>query len=314
MSNGTPGYRPRSLFLPLLMVLIGTLFLFRTMGWISFPGFWSLFAHYWPLLLILWGVVKLVEHMWARQKGLPTPGIGAGGVVFLIFFILFGMATTKAAGINWRGMGIDMDDVNIVDPFNVMGASHEFTENFSQDMKTGTQVRVLVAHGSVSVTSSPDGQAHAFVHKYLRAYSDDEAGKTNEASHPKLVQQGDLWLLDLTGGAYTQGRFDLDLQLPPALPISISTSHGDLHVTQRTGDVTLDSSHGDLTAEDVKGNVSMRPRHGDVTVKTSTCRISKAPWFLPAPTWARFSFRTSISRCVSIQRAPTCRWRSCQVT
>src|SRR5258708_17449822 len=138
MSNGTPGYRPSSFFLPFLMVLIGTLFLFRTMGWISFPGFWSLFAHYWPLLLILWGVVKLAEHMYARQKGLPAPGIGAGGVVFLVFFILFGLTVSKAAGVNWRGMGIDVDDVNIVDPFNMLGASHEFTENFSPDLKAGT--------------------------------------------------------------------------------------------------------------------------------------------------------------------------------
>src|SRR5258708_17952475 len=218
MSNGTPGYRPRSLFLPLLMVLIGTLILFRTMGWISFSGFWSLFAHYWPLLLVVWGVVKLVEHMWARQKGLPTPGIGAGGVVFLLIFVLFGRAVPKATSINWRGMGINVDDVNIVDPFNMLGASHEFTENFSQDMKTGTQVRVVVAHGSVSVTSSPDGQAHAFVHKYVRAHSDEEAGKTNDASHPKMLHEGDLCLVDLTVDTYSQRRFDLDLQRPPPRP------------------------------------------------------------------------------------------------
>jgi len=255
------------------MVLIGTYALFTTMGWGHLPGFWITFAHYWPLLLILWGVVKLAEHIWARQKGFPARGIGAGGVVFLVFFVLIGMAVTGASGVNWRGMGIDVDDVNF-DPFNAFGASHEFTENFSQDMKTGTQVRVVVAHGSVSVTSSPDGQSHAFVHKYLRAFSDEEAGKTNEASHPKMVQQGDLWLLDLTGGPYSQGRFDLDLQLPPALPVTLSTSRGDLHVTQRTGDVTLDSSHGDLTAEDVKANVSLRPHRGDVTVKNVTGNVT----------------------------------------
>ncbi len=271
MSNGTPGYRPRSFFLPLLMVLIGTYALFTTMGWGHLPGFWITFAHYWPLLLILWGVLKLVEHVWARQKGLPASGIGAGSVVFIVFFVLFGMFATKVSGVNWSGMGMDVGDF---DPFNAMGGSHEFTENFSQDLKTGTQVRVVVAHGSVSVTSSPDGQAHAFVHKYLRAYSDDEAGKTNEASHPKMVQQGDLWLLDLTGGPYSQGRFDLDLQLPPALPVTLSTSRGDLHVTQRTGDVTLDSSHGDLTAEDVKANVSLRPHRGDVTVKNVTGNVT----------------------------------------
>src|SRR6267378_3447811 len=120
MSNGTPGYRPRSLFFPLLMVLIGALLLFITMGWLSFYVFASLFARYWPLLLVLWGVVKLVEHMWARQKGLPTSGIGAGGVVFLVFFILFGLFATEASGFNWRGIGVDFGDVNF-GPFNDFG-------------------------------------------------------------------------------------------------------------------------------------------------------------------------------------------------
>ena len=39
-------------------------------------------VHYWPLLLIVWGVAKLLEHVWARQHGEPTPRLGAGGIVF----------------------------------------------------------------------------------------------------------------------------------------------------------------------------------------------------------------------------------------
>ena len=263
MSNGTPVYQPRSFFLPVVFILIGTYMLFLTMGWGSLPPFWITFAHYWPLLLILWGVIKLAEHVWAKQKGLPSPRIGAGPIVLMVV----GLCATGLASVNWRGMGIDVDDVNIVDPFDMMGASHEFTENFSQDLKTGTQVRIVLAHGSVSINPSPDGQAHAFVHKYLRAYSDDEAGKTNEASHPKMVQQDNQWLLEMTGGPYSRGRFDIDLQLPPAMTVNVFTSHGDVHVTQRTADVTLESSHGDLTTEDVKANVVLHPHRGDVTVK-----------------------------------------------
>ena len=74
-------YYPRSLFGPLLLAAIGVLFLLRNMGVISYHtiGWW--FSHYWPVLLIVWGVIKLLEYTWARKTGRPAPGIGAGGVV-----------------------------------------------------------------------------------------------------------------------------------------------------------------------------------------------------------------------------------------
>jgi hypothetical protein len=258
-------YRPRSLFGPLVLVAVGVLFLMLTMGWLHFSDFWKWFARYWPLFLIFWGAVKLIEYIWAHQKGLPTRGIGAGGVVFLIFFILAGMTANGMAGVNWQALGVNFDDVNFGGPF--FGSSHEFSENFSQEMKPGEQVRVLDAHGTINVSTSPDNQAHAFVHKYLRAYSDDEAGKTNEATHPRLVHQGDIWLLDMTSDGYTQGRFDLDLQIPAASPVSLMTRHGDLTVSQRNGDISLETYHGDLKVEDIKGSVTMKTYHGEALVK-----------------------------------------------
>jgi DUF4097 and DUF4098 domain-containing protein YvlB len=264
-----PGHRPRSLFGPIVLVAIGALFLAGNFGWIHWSNFGPLFARYWPLLLIFWGLVKLGEYIWARQRGLPAPGIGAGGVVFMVFFILIGITATKAAGVNWRALGVEVDDVNF-EPFGFFGSNHEFSENFAQEMKPGEQVRVLEVHGNISVSPSADNQIHAFVHKYVRASSDDEAGKTNEATHPKLVHQGDLWLLDLTSGGYSQGRFDLDLQIPAASPISLMTRHGDLTVSQRTADVILESLHGDVKAEDIKGSATVRMRHGDATIKNVT--------------------------------------------
>jgi len=265
----TPGYRPRSLFGPIVLVTIGALFLAGNFGWIHWSSFGPLFARYWPLLLIFWGIIKLGEYIWARQRGLPAPGLGAGGVVFMIFLILIGITATKAAGVNWQALGVEMDDVNI-EPFGFFGTSHEFSENFAQEMKPGEQVRVLEARGNINVSASTDNQIHAFVHKYVRASSDDAASRTNEATHPKLVHQGDLWLLDLTSGDYTQGRFDLDLQIPAASPVSLMTRHGDLTVSQRAAEVNLESLHGDIKAEDVKGNVTVRMRHGDAVIKNVT--------------------------------------------
>jgi len=58
---------------PSFLIAIGVLFLLRSMGYISMRAFWPWFAHYWPVLLILWGAVALVEHLIARRTGGPTP-------------------------------------------------------------------------------------------------------------------------------------------------------------------------------------------------------------------------------------------------
>jgi len=42
-----------------------------------------LFANYWPALLIVWGVIKLIEHQRAQREGYRASGIGGGGVVLV---------------------------------------------------------------------------------------------------------------------------------------------------------------------------------------------------------------------------------------
>ncbi len=45
--------RPRSIFGPLVLVAVGILLLLGTTGRISMRGFFSWFAHYWPIILIV---------------------------------------------------------------------------------------------------------------------------------------------------------------------------------------------------------------------------------------------------------------------
>src|SRR4051794_23325551 len=116
-SSQVPYYRanprPRSIFGPLVLITIGVLFLLRTSGIVSYQAFHNWMVHYWPVLLILWGIAKLIEHMLARHRGEPTPRLGAGGVVFLVFFIMAGMGATETRDWNWGGirteLGVDPD-------------------------------------------------------------------------------------------------------------------------------------------------------------------------------------------------------------
>src|SRR5215467_14066492 len=140
----TPYYRPRprSIVGPLVLITIGVLFLLRTTGVISFQSFRGWMVHYWPLLLIIWGVAKLLEHIWARQRGEPTPRLGGGAITFLVFFILCSMTFSKANGVNW---GIVMRDWGVDDwPLDWnLGNSYDFTQDLAQALPGATQVKIV---------------------------------------------------------------------------------------------------------------------------------------------------------------------------
>src|SRR6266849_4453018 len=86
---------PRSIAGPIVLILLGVLFLLGTMGMLNWHGLGLMFARYWPLLLILWGVIKLIEHQQAKRAGLPSRGIGAGGVFLMLFIVCIGLMATQ---------------------------------------------------------------------------------------------------------------------------------------------------------------------------------------------------------------------------
>src|SRR5262249_593031 len=141
-------------------------------------------------------------------------------------------------------------------------------------MPTGKQVRVLSSRGDITVTPSPDDQAHVLVHKYVRGHSQEEANQFNNTTHAKFDQQDSVWLLDLTGGSFYQGRFNLEVQIPPKYMVSLVGRRGDIHVSQIQADVDVESSHGDIVAEQIKGNAQLRGHRGDVTAKSISGNVS----------------------------------------
>lgn len=268
--------RPRSLFGPLLLIAIGVLFLLRNFGVISSNAFWWWFSRYWPVLLIVLGLVRLAEYMWARSSGSPPPRMGAAAIFLLVLFIMIGVTTTGISRVNWQGVRDDWD-INVGDDSDVFGglfgSRYEFSDNFSQPV-SATEIRVTNNRGDIKVTASADNQIHAIVQKKLRSESQQDANRFNEATHPQLVQQGSVAILDLTGTNFQHGEFDLELQVPRAIALTASTHHGDITVSQRDGNVELSTEHGDVSLDQVKGNASVHLRRGDVTAKNVSGNIT----------------------------------------
>ncbi len=81
----TDNLRGRSLVFPILVILIGGLFLYRNFV----PNFepWPVIWKFWPLLLILVGL----GHMWdaiQASKGAPRRGVSIGSTVGVLLFVL----------------------------------------------------------------------------------------------------------------------------------------------------------------------------------------------------------------------------------
>src|ERR1700757_483020 len=153
----TPRKR-RSMTGPFVLIIVGVIFLLGNLHLISWGRLGIWFAHYWPLLLILWGVLKLVEHNRAKQEGVAAPGIGAGGGFLLIFLIVAGLTASQVSRVNWDELGehVDIGDNDI--PF--FGKTFNFDDqpSLTQALPAGGSVKIVNERGAVNVNVSNDDQ------------------------------------------------------------------------------------------------------------------------------------------------------------
>src|SRR3981189_1937585 len=107
----------RSIAGPVVLILIGVLFLLMTMGVLNRYSLFELYGKYWPALLILWGVIKLIEHEQAKRSGLPSRGIGAGGVFLALLIAVNGPSATQFVRV-WPNI---RDHIQLNDNYRVVG-------------------------------------------------------------------------------------------------------------------------------------------------------------------------------------------------
>ena len=269
-----PPLRPRrrSFAGPFVLIVLGVVFLMGNLHMLSWQRLGTLFAHYWPALLILWGVIKLIEYQQAQRDGVPARGIGAGGVFMVIFIVVCGLISTQAARFNWGelrdNMNIDDNDLN-----NIFGETYNFDDHLEQDLPAGaTSLRVNDDHGAVRVSFSNDNKITVTVRKHVGAENQGDADKYNSETKPIITTTGGLVTLD----AKTQAagdhavQSDLDISIPRKMDLQIISRRGDVNVTGRDGDVEINNQHSDVTVEDVTGNVKLQLEKSSARVEQIT--------------------------------------------
>lgn len=268
MSNvGTPGpiptqvprrQRRRSYAGPFVLIVLGIVFLLGNLHMLSWARIGTWFAHYWPVLLILWGVIKLIEYQQAQREGTTPPGIGAGGILLVVFIVVSGLMATQASRFNWGElrdhMNIDDEDIN-----NIFGDTYSFDDHLEQDFPAGATLKVLDDHGAVSVHASDDNKITVVVHKRIGAENQSDADNYNNQTKPTITIIGGLVTLDAKVHAAGDHpvETELDISLPRKAPVSITSRRGEVSVIGRDGNLEINAQRADTSAEDIIGSLKL---------------------------------------------------------
>src|SRR5215470_11368929 len=178
-----PPRTPRSFAGPLVLIVIGVFFLLANLGVIEWQNFGYWFSHYWPVLLILWGIVKLLEYQQATRSGYRAQGIGAGGVVLIVFLVLAGLSATGVyrhwdefgEAFHWNGSDMPW-----------WGHTYNYTDDLQQAFPSGGSLHVTSERGTLNISASDDNQIHVAVHKRINAERQEEADRWNVSTRPQI--------------------------------------------------------------------------------------------------------------------------------
>jgi Putative adhesin len=264
-----PPLRPRRSFSgPFVLIVMGTVFLMATMRVLSIGRLAHLFANYWPALLIVWGVIKLIEHQRAQREGTRAPGIGGGGVVLVVMIVVFGLIATQLEHVNWSGLH-DQFNLDDSDFSGIFGQSFNYNDNLEQDFPAGASLKVIDTHGAISVHASDDKKITVVVRKRIGADNQNDADKYNNQTKPTLTAIGGLVTLDAKADAAGDHpvETDLDISLPRKAQVSIVSRRGDVNLSGRDGNVDIAAQHSDTSVEDVNGNVKVNQEKGSVKIE-----------------------------------------------
>jgi len=251
----------RSIAGPVVLILMGILFLLGTMGIMDIHHLGSLFARFWPALLILWGVLKLIEHEEAKRLGQPARGIGVGGVFLMLFIIMAGLIATQASRVDWKSLGDHIqlgDDQGLDEIFG--GSTFNYSGELSNDWPAGSNsLRVNDDRGTITVNVSDDKKLKVSWRKKVRAENQQDADRYNTKTDPAITPAEKVILVNAnTQGAGDKGvTTDMDIYVPANTSLVITSSRGDVTIAGMSSNVEINHHRGEVNISDHTGNISL---------------------------------------------------------
>ena len=284
-----------SIFWALTLIGIGVLFLYQNFNPAVRP--WHLIAKYWPVLIIFWGISKLIDYIYARRhpEAAPRSLFSGGEVVLLIILLIIGTILSKTLLRPW-GEWPSVMGLNDQQFAELFFNSYTFTQKVSQDVQGSPQILVVNRRGNVNIQGSDQQSIGAVIQETIWAENESAARKIADRLKFHFVQTGGQYQLTSNQDSLPQGgqtlRLDMILHVPQTTAAEVTDDMGDVSVSDLKGNQTLTTRRGDVHAKNIEGvlrihksrgatsvhkvdgSVELEGRGGDITVRDVTGSVT----------------------------------------
>lgn len=242
-----------------------------------------LLTHWWPLLLIILGIVKLYE----RTAGRPFGDGSTSRVTAQEIYLVIGMLMLVGLVV-----GIDhLRDVHHIDLSEMDGETFPFDVNVDpKTVPANARILIRTGRGDISVHSGAGNEIRVSAKKTARAWNEESAQHLAEHVTAEIVQNGDSWEVRPAGSNSGDSRISLDLEVevPEKSSLTLKTERGnitasdigaELNITDRNGDVEVRGTNGDVSVDmrgggvklyDTKGNLKISGQGGEIEAVSAT--------------------------------------------
>jgi hypothetical protein len=250
----------RSIVGPFVLIALGALFLLNNIR--PELNLFSLFAKYWPFLLIGLGVLRLLEVLAyaAGSKPLPTRGLSGGEIFLLVLVCIVGSMFFQVHR-PWGPFRVGRHTMDI------FGESFDYPA--SQHKAIGEKSRILFdnVRGNVRVNGGDAAEINITGHKTIRAYNKSDADTANEQSPLEVLVQGDRVIVRTNQDRVSEDHKvsnDLEVTVPRGASIEGRGRYGDFDITDISGAVQIASDNAGVRLNKIGGNAKVDVKRSDI--------------------------------------------------
>ncbi len=243
--------RRRSLAGPLLLVILGGLFLWRNLH--PETRVFDLVAEYWPFLLIGWGLIRLVEVLLAEHG--QHFGLTGGEVVLVVFLCIFGVGLFE---VHQRGFRFSAD---------LFGEQYDYPVSAHAAAAGVKRIVFENPRGNIRVMGGDTQEITITGRQLIRSYSRNDADRTHGNTPLEIVPQGDRVLVRSNQDRVPENQRmsnDLEVTVPRGVAIEARAQSGDYEIADVAGDIDLTSGRADVRLSQIGGSTRLEIGRSEV--------------------------------------------------
>ncbi len=247
--------RRGSLFAPLLLIGLGALFLARNI----YPDLRLLdyLAKFWPLLLVLWGSLRIVEILfWAgTRQPLPARGVSGGEWTLVIILCFFGATLHAVRGFSgWFPGTFELGGLDI------FGESYDYPVSAEKSSTATPRVVIESFRGNARIVGSGTGSVKVTGHKTIRSIDQEGADRADREAPVEMVGDAENIIIRTNQNRSSGMRRvteDMEIIVPKGASIEAHGRSGDFDIHEVDGSVEITAQDAGVRLENLSGPVRL---------------------------------------------------------